>query len=325
MMDRPADAVINPADDLARPEDLAPVSADDAWPLLLALRRLTDAGEQVREPWGFCQVGQQWVQAPSRLAQLWIDRQTGHIRHARRPVTTAAKLLLDLHGRHAACARPRGHVIALLGQSLDGFIATCSGQSRYINGQESLIHLHRVRALSDAVLIGVGTALADGPRLTTRNVAGPHAVRVVLDPRGRLPASSGLLCDGAAATLVVRAADHPGPAFERAISDQATAIHLHGEDGRIAPRTVLEALAGRGLRRILVEGGGVTVGRFLEAGLVDRLQLAVAPLILGAGRPALPVPPADRLDQALRPSCSRHLMGEDVLFDLDFGRAGDPG
>jgi riboflavin biosynthesis pyrimidine reductase len=150
-------------------------------------------------------------------------------------------------------------------------------------------------------------------------------VRVVLDPRGRLPASSGLLCDGAAATLVVRAADHPGPAFERAISDQATALHLHGEDGRIAPRTVLEALAERGLRRILVEGGGVTVGRFLEAGLVDRLQLAVAPLILGAGRPALPVPPADRLDQALRPSCSRHLMGEDVLFDLDFSRAGDPG
>ena len=64
-------------------------------------------------------------------------------------------------------------MVAVLGQSLDGFIATRAGHSRYINGQESLDHLHRVRALSDAVLIGVGTALADGPRLTTRNVVGP--------------------------------------------------------------------------------------------------------------------------------------------------------
>ena len=69
---------------------------------------------------------------------------------------------------------------------------------------------------------------------------------------------------------------------------------------------------------MLVEGGGITVGRFLEAGLIDRLQLAVSPLIIGAGRPALPVAPAERLDQALRPACSRHLLGEDVLFDLRF-------
>ena len=117
----------------------------------------------------------------------------------------AGLAIVDLHLGHALCDRGRGCVVAVLGQSLDGYIATCDGDSRYINGPESLVHLHRVRALSDAVLVGVGTALADAPRLTTRHVAGPSATRVVLDPKGRLPATSGLLGDGLAPTIVVRA------------------------------------------------------------------------------------------------------------------------
>jgi diaminohydroxyphosphoribosylaminopyrimidine deaminase/5-amino-6-(5-phosphoribosylamino)uracil reductase len=94
------------------------------------------------------------------------------------------------------------------------------------------------------------------------------------------------------------------------------ALHLPATDGQIAPATVIAALAARGMTRLLIEGGGVTVGRFLEAGLLHRLQLAIAPLILGAGRPALPVTPVDHLDQARRPACRRYVMGEDVLFDL---------
>ena len=211
---------------------------------------------------------------------------------------------------------PRGerHIVAILGQSLDGFIATRSGHSRYINGEASLIHLHRLRALSDAVVIGVGTALADSPRLTTRHVPGPHPVRVVIDPRGRLPAGSGLLDDGAGPTFVVRGGDGPSKAIR--LSAQATVLHLPATAAGIEPRDLVAALAARGLTRILVEGGGCTVGRFLDAGMLDRLQLAVSPLILGAGRPALPVTPVERLDQALRPACRSYPMGSDVLFDL---------
>jgi riboflavin biosynthesis pyrimidine reductase len=93
-------------------------------------------------------------------------------------------------------------------------------------------------------------------------------------------------------------------------------------EGGIAPARLVAALAARGLTRLLVEGGGVTVGRFLEAGLLHRLQLAVSPLILGAGRPALPVAPVERLDEALRPPCRHYRMGEDVLFDLRLRPAG---
>ena len=84
-----------------------------------------------------------------------------------------------------------------------------------------------------------------------------------------------------------------------------------------APAKVLEVLRARGLRRILVEGGGVTVSRFLRAGALTRLHVTVAPMLIGSGRHALSLPPIGSLDQALRPPCHLFRLGDDVLFDLD--------
>lgn len=108
-----------------------------------------------------------------------------------------------------ALARLRKHtgpepvVIGQLGQSLDGRIATPTGASKYINGKEALRHLHRIRAEVDAVIIGVGTAIADDPQLTTRHVKGPNPARVVIDPHGRMPENLTMLRDGAAPVLSV--------------------------------------------------------------------------------------------------------------------------
>ena len=81
-------------------------------------------------------------------------------------------------------------VVGQIGQSIDGRIATVTGHSKYINGPAGLAHLHRLRALVDAVLVGIGTAIADDPQLTVRRVAGPSPARIVLDPRGRLPSDA---------------------------------------------------------------------------------------------------------------------------------------
>ena len=86
-------------------------------------------------------------------------------------------------------------VVAQIGQSLDGRVATETGHSHYINGPAGLAHLHRLRALVDAVVVGVGTALADDPQLTVRRVSGPHPARVVIDARGRLPGGAKLLAN----------------------------------------------------------------------------------------------------------------------------------
>ena len=202
-------------------------------------------------------------------------------------------------------------VVGQVGQSLDGRIATASGHSHYINGPDGLAHLHRLRALVDAVVIGIGTVLADDPQLTVRRVGGPHPARVVIDPRGRLPASARLLADGAPRLVVTQEGtrQHLPPGVE--------GVALPADNGHIAPAALLACLAARGFRRIMIEGGAQTISRFFAAGCLDRLHIVVAPLILGSGSPAFTLAPVDRCDQALRPPVRTHLLGEEMLFDCD--------
>ncbi len=214
-------------------------------------------------------------------------------------------------------------VIGQIGQSLDGRIATDDGHSHYITGPADIRRLHRLRALVDAVVVGASTVAADDPRLTVRDVEGENPVRVVLDPQGRLSQDRAVFCDGAARTLVIRLATAPPSAppsdghLLELPADVPNRNHADGGGGSFAPAMVLEALRARGLRRILVEGGGITVSRFLQAGALTRLHVTVAPMLIGAGRHSLALPPIASLDQALRPPCQLFHLGDDVLFDLD--------
>jgi len=204
------------------------------------------------------------------------------------------------------------YVIGQLGQSLDGRIATPTGRSHYINGPEAILHLHRLRALVDAVIVGAGTVIADDPQLTVRLVKGPNPARVAIDPTGRLPATARLFANDGARRFVVQTIDVPRPAG-------VTSINLAGRDGRLDPHDIVAALAKHGLRRLLIEGGGRTVSGFLSAAALDRLHVCVAPLVIGSGPIGITLPPIDRLDAGLRPATSIHHLGEDVLFDCAFG------
>jgi diaminohydroxyphosphoribosylaminopyrimidine deaminase / 5-amino-6-(5-phosphoribosylamino)uracil reductase len=203
-------------------------------------------------------------------------------------------------------------LIGQCGQSIDARIATPSGHSHYINGEAGLIHLHRLRALVDAVVIGVGTALADDPQLTVRRVTGPNPARVVIDPQGRLPPTARLLAADGSRRIVMTAA---GTAT--ALPDDIEVVSLAAHNGGLAPSAIVGALAARGFQRILVEGGADTVSRFLAAGCLDRLHILVAPLILGCGRPSLTLPAIERIDQAMRVAICPHILGTDILLDCD--------
>lgn len=202
--------------------------------------------------------------------------------------------------------------IAHLGQSLDGFIATYSGDSRYVNGRGNLLHLHRMRALCDVLVVGAGTVAMDDPQLTTRLVPGANPVRVVIDPDRRLGTHHRVFTDGAAPTLLAcRAAGAPTR------HGAAEVLPIGERDGAFDLAALLAVLRARGYARVFVEGGGRTVSAFLAAGLLDRLQIAVAPLIIGDGRPAIRLAAPGRLGDCRRPAFRVYRMGDDLLYDFD--------
>ena len=207
-------------------------------------------------------------------------------------------------------------VVAQLGQSLDGRIATPTGESRWINKGCALDHVHRLRAHVDAVLVGVGTVVADDPLLNVRRVAGRHPARVVIDPKGRIPVDARCLAgaDGCR-RLVIRATGVTAPALPAGVE---IVVIEPDASGRLDPVSTVAALYARGLKTILVEGGAWTVSEFIDARAVDRLHVLVAPVILGSGKPGLTLKPIDRLSEALRPPVRVFPLADgDVLFDCD--------
>jgi len=173
------------------------------------------------------------------------------------------------------------------GISLDGRIATASGESRWITSATSRREAHRLRAAHDAVLIGIGTALADDPRLTARaGGAGRSPIRVLLDTRLRVSSRSLLLRSRGGAVLVYTAGGSPSK--RRALARAgASVVEVPRGPGGVRLRSVLADLVRRGAHSLLVEGGSEVAWSFLREGVVDRLALFVAPTILG-GRGAVP-------------------------------------
>lgn len=167
-----------------------------------------------------------------------------------------------------------------LATSLDGRIATASGESKWITGPEARAQGHRLRATHDAILVGVETVLADDPELTVRlpDHVGSHPLRVVLDSRLRTPAKAKVASGN---TLILTS-------VARHAIGQAEVMTVAAEDGRPAVAAVLDALTARGVGSLLIEGGGRVAASFLQAGVVDAIEWFRAPILLGSeGRPCV--------------------------------------
>ena len=297
----------------------------DAWSIVLAAARGAERLAQADQPAAFA-ISADWRLQPvppgdPEAMLLWHSR-TGW--EATLPADDARKALVDLYLPICSATAARPITVGHLGQSLDGFLATHAGESQWVTGPENMRHMHRLRALCDAVIVGAGTIAADDPQLTTRLVDGPNPLRVVLDPSRRLTPDHRVFTDDSAETLYV-CAQSLMRAGERQFGVATVTGVRDCADGGVDVAELMRLLRARGCARVFVEGGGVTVSMFLEANLLDRLHVAIAPLLIGDGRPAIRLPPRAALGDCHRPRYRVFRMGGDVLFDLEIESRHDEG
>jgi diaminohydroxyphosphoribosylaminopyrimidine deaminase / 5-amino-6-(5-phosphoribosylamino)uracil reductase len=292
----------------------APLLQDDAWAwsLLRALARRASAGKAIRQRSGVsCDALGRLEEHPIERAELVLEPDCEPSFHSSQRLSASVRQLLELYLPLCIGEGCERLVLGHVGQSLDGQIATSAGASRYVTGPENIAHMHRLRSLMDAVVVGAGTVELDDPELTTRLVPGDNPTRVVIDPKLRVTHARKLYRDGLAPTLI---ACQRGRGRAQGPS-RIPLLELASDGELLSLPELLSALAERGLRRIFVEGGGVTITRFIQARCLDRLHVTVCPILIGRGRPGLSLPGVERLDQALRPATRRFTLGEDVLFD----------
>jgi len=236
-------------------------------------------------------------------------------------LAATARLLNQAFRKHARVGRP--WVLFKSAMTLDGKVATRTGDSKWISGEDSRELAHRWRASVDAVVVGIGTALADDPQLTARPDGPPAQLgaqprRVVFDSLARLPPSSQLV--GAAAeiplTVVVsRAAARADTDALEAAGVQVVVATGENEPARV--RSGLDQLGTQGVTSVLLEGGPHLAGAFLDAGEIDEIRLFLAPLLLGgsAARDPLEGKGVERISEALRAlTFESHSVGEDLLI-----------
>jgi riboflavin-specific deaminase-like protein len=222
--------------------------------------------------------------------------------------------MMNREEQHSASSLP--FVTVKFAQSLDGRIATATGDSQWISSQSSLRFAHKLRREHDAIMVGIGTVLRDDPRLTVRLVNGPSPLRVIVDSRLRLPLAARVLAEGAARHTLVATT-------EMVDRERASELERLGAEVLLLPSNpgvdLAQLLAELGRRRIssvLVEGGARIVTSLLSARLVNRLVVAIAPKIIGQGTEAIgDLGIAHLRDAILFSNFKTRRLGPDIIFD----------
>jgi riboflavin-specific deaminase-like protein len=238
------------------------------------------------------------------------------------PLTTSPELRVeapDVTGLlgDAAARASRPYVALKYAQTLDGRIATRTGDSKWISGEPERRVSHALRGACDAVLVGVGTAISDDPQLTVRLVSGSSPVRVILDSTLRLPADARILDDDAPTVVITT-----GRASRRrreALESRGAEVRVVADSGRgVDLAAALQVLREAGLRSVLVEGGAQVITSFLSANAADRLIVSVAPTLIGAGTEAVGELGVARIADGVRlTNRSWQTVGEDLLIAAD--------
>ena len=193
-----------------------------------------------------------------------------------------SRQLNEVFIKHITTERP--FVILKSAISLDGKIATASGESRWITSEAARLKGHEVRAQVDAILVGIGTVLEDDPSLTVRlpERENEDPVRIVVDSRGKTPIRAKVFNpESGAGVLIAVTEDAPAEKIEAFKAAGAEVLIVVKKDGRVCLRALMRELGQRGITSVLIEGGGEVNAAALQAGIVDKLMFFIAPKLIG--------------------------------------------
>lgn len=200
-----------------------------------------------------------------------------------------ARQLIEAYAKHITSGKP--FVTVKFAMSLDGKIATRTGDSKWVTGEDARAFVHELRETADAVMVGIGTVMADNPILTTRDRQGNpgegQPLRVVVDSRGRTPPGAMLLAQPGETLIAVAGADE---GVRRALAEAGASVEvLPADDGSVNLTELMSVLGRREVTSVLVEGGGTLLGSLFDQGLVDKVIAFVAPIVIGGESARTPV------------------------------------
>ena len=233
-----------------------------------------------------------------------------------------ARRLNEVFIKHTATGRP--FVTVKCAATLDGRIATRTGDSRWVTGPAARAYVHRLRHASDGILVGLNTVIADDPSLTTRlpdaaDIPARDPVRIILDTRLEIPETARVLqLDSEAETIIICADSVPLDRRQRIAGTGAQVVAAPTVNGRIDMGLLMDTLAERGITSLLIEGGGRVIGSALTAGIVDKVLFFYAPNILGGddGIPMCAGTGPERMADSIRlHGISTSRFGEDILVE----------
>lgn len=258
---------------------------------------------------------------------LVAGRGIAALRAAGIPVRTGilkseCRRLIAPFAKHVTTGLP--FVILKSAMTLDGKTATSSGDSRWISGPDSRVHVHRLRDRLDAVMVGIGTVLDDDPRLTTRLPdGGRDPLRIVVDSKLRIPEDAAILTvPSEAATIVVTTCAAPEDKVARLLEMGVEVLQVAEHDGRVDPADLMARLGERGIQSVLLEGGSELNASLLQAGVIDRIMIFIAPVVIGGndGKGLFAGRGAARIADALRLNDIRvSRFGDDILIEGEVG------
>ena len=203
-------------------------------------------------------------------------------------------------------------------QTLDGRIATKSGDSQWISSEASRRYVHRLRSINQGIMVGAGTVVADNPQLTVRHVRGKNPFRIIVDSKLRVPIKSSVLTDAnACLTIIATTSDAPAAKIA-AVKKQGAEIWVvkKERDGRVSLRDLLRKLGKREIMSVLVEGGSEIITSLLKAGLVDKMIIPIAPMIVGKGLEAIGDLNINKINNSIRFTSFKTMKkGDDIIFE----------